>query len=67
MLYMYIRVPIAYMGKIKIDYFSTALGGILCSNEKTSHAKFEANRLIFKGGASELKLAHAFNLLPMGL
>ena len=58
--YTYIRVPIAYMGKIKIEYFLTALGGILHSNEKTSHAKFEANRLIFKGGASDFNVLMYF-------
>ena len=71
-------MPIAYMGKIKNEYFLTALGGILCSNEKTSHAKFEANRLTFRGGASELthlsmhftyclwdfNIGTAFTLLP---
>ena len=51
------------MGNIKIDYFSTALGGILRSNEKTSHAKFEANWLIFKGGARETKLTMHFDYL----
>ena len=54
------RVPIAYMGKFKIAHFLMALGGILRSNEKTSHVKFQANRIIFKGGASELKLTQHF-------
>ena len=48
------------MGKLKNYYFQMALGGILWRSERISHAKFEANRIIFRGGASDLKSAHVF-------
>ena len=43
-----IRVPIKHESRI----FLTALSEILRGDEKTTYAKFECNRRIFRGGAS---------------
>ena len=45
------------MGEVKKSCFRTPLGGIVWTSEKIWHAKFEANQIIFRGGASDLKFA----------
>ena len=44
--------------------FLTSLSVILVlwSSEKMTHAKFEENRIIFRGGAGDLKFAHVYVL-----
>ena len=55
---MNIRAPIAIMVIFQGAYYLAHFRWMLPCYEKLSHAKFQADQLIFRGGGSTSKLFH---------